>query len=269
MIEDTDGQTAGTEGETEELVAPSQVEAATEQTSEDTAEQQTGADDTGQADETGAAPKKKPWWEKRFDELTAKRYEAENQAAYWRGLAEAGGRPAQAETQQEGPPTEDQFETWDDYQEALIEYKVDQRIKAEETKRQRGAVLQTYEQRAAKFTESHPDYQSVALGDHVKITPLMAEVIRESDLGPEVAYHLGSNPTEAQHIANLPPHRQAAELGKLEAKLTAQPAAAPPSPKPIPPEPPKTVSGLTAGINKKPEEMSMAEYMEWHRTRDQ
>ena len=272
MDTEKDGQTAGADDTIVGSVSvddqSSVVETPSQESSEDTTEQQTGTDDTGQADETGEAPKRKPWWEKRFDELTAKRYEAESQAAYWRGIAEAGPRQEARPTPQDGPPEIDQFETYEEYEEARIAHIVEQRLRHEETARQRTSVLKTYEERAAKFKESKSDYDSIVSDPSLKITTLMAEVIRESDVGPQVAYHLGTNRSEAERIAGLPPHRQAAELGKLEAMLTSR-SAAPPSPKPIPPEPPKTVSGIAAGLNKSPEDMSMAEYMQWHNTRDQ
>jgi hypothetical protein len=49
----------------------------------------------------------------------------------------------------------------------------------------------------------------------------MGEALRVSDKGPELAYHLASNPAEAARISRLSPALQLMELGKLEAKLTA------------------------------------------------
>lgn len=228
--------------------------------SEDTAEQETGTDEPGQADETGDAPKRKPWWEKRFDELTAKRYDAEREAAYWRGIAEATKQPEPAVARQEGPPREDQFESFEDFEQARIDYAVEQRLRQAEAAKAQQAVLQTYEERAARLKEAKPDYDSVVNNPALRITPMMADVIRESDVGPEVAYHLGTNPQEAARIASLPHHRQAVELGKLEVKLSA-PAQAPKAPnRNPPPPPPQPVAGLSAGLTKDPNDMTMAEY---------
>jgi len=230
--------------------------------SEDTAEQETGTDEPGQADDAGeeTATKRVPWFQKRIDEVTAKKYEAEREAAYWRGIAE-GRTPQQPVAQaQEGPPREDQFESYEDYEQARIDYAVEQRLRQAEALKAQQAVLQTYEERAARLKESKPDYDSVVGNPALRITPIMADVIRESDAGPEVAYHLGTNPQEAARIAALSPHRQAVELGKLEARLSApaQPAKANRTP---PPPPPQTVAGLSNGLNKAPEDMSMAEYV--------
>jgi hypothetical protein len=258
---ETDGQTAGTE-------APALAEASQVETnSEATAEQNAGTE-TPESPDAGAEqePKRVPWFQKRIDEVTRQKYDAQREADYWRGLAEGRSQaqqPAIAQ-QQDGPPREDQFEDYDAYQAALIDYRVEQRIARERENAQREAVVQTYQGRVNAAREKFADYDAVVCDPSLPISPLMAEVIKESELGPEVAYHLGTNRSEAQRIAALPPHRQAAELGKLEAKLTAAPApqSAPRTP---PPPPPKTVSGLSAGLTKDPSEMSMAEYVAWRK----
>lgn len=222
--------------------------------SDDSTDQQTEAEETGQADETGEPPvKKKPWWEKRFDELAADKH-AE------RRRAEAAEARLQALEQQYWPPAPatppDQWDDPEGHTRWLIEQA--KREALEEIKQTQR--LSTYGEKVAKFAEGHPDYaELVANNPDLTITPNMANVIFESDLGPQVAYHLGQNPAEARRIAALPDYRQAAELGKLEAKLS-QPAVPPPARTP-PPPPPATVAGLSAGLQKGPEEMSMAEYI--------
>ena len=51
----------------------------------------------------------------------------------------------------------------------------------------------------------------------------MAEAIQSSDIGPELAYYLGSNPKDADRISRLTPLSQAKEIGKIEAKLATDP----------------------------------------------
>lgn len=260
---ETDAPQGGTEAEAVAADASQVDTGAQAPNPDDTAGQQADADEGGTTDEAGEAPKKKPWWEKRFDELTAKRYDAEREAAYWRGLAE-GGRGQQPAHQpvHEGPPREDQFATYEEYDEARIAYRVKQELAAERQIQQRETVARTYEERAGKYRESKPDYDSVVNNPSLRITPVMAEVIQASDYGPQVAYHLGSNPSEAARIASLPPALQAAELGSIAKALTTP---APAAPKPIAPPPPQTVGGLAAGVAKTPEQMTMAEYIEWRK----
>jgi hypothetical protein len=52
---------------------------------------------------------------------------------------------------------------------------------------------------------------------------VMAQTIQSSDIGPDLVYHLGSNPKEADRISRLAPILQAKEIGRLEARLAENP----------------------------------------------
>lgn len=259
MEDETDGLSAAPE----ETVAPATEDSA--QVENEQPEATTGDDDGDEHTADTSEPKKPAKGvQKRLDELTRRIHEERREKERLMSLLERGYSP-QGQPQQvahtEGPPREDQFDDWDAYQAAVIDWRVEQRLAAREQSQQRESLLRTYEERAAKAKERLPDYDIVVTDPTLTITPLMAEVIRESDVGPEVAYHLGTNRSEAQRIAALPPHRQAAELGRLEARLSQAPAPAPATPRNPPPAPPRTVSGVSAGLTKAPEEMSMAEYV--------
>ena len=254
MTEQTDAPEGGAEAIVvhESLDAAPEVETPVVEQADDTTAQDASTEETGEADDAGAEPtkpKQVPWFQKRIDELTAKRYEAERDAAYWRGKAET------PTVQPEAQAVPDRWEDPEGYDRHLIE----QAKKEVRSELQRDRAASTYQERVAKVREAKPDFDSVTGNPALPVTPTMANVIFESDVGPEVAYHLGTNPGEAARIAALPEYRQAAELGKLEAKLS-QPAPAPRTP---PPPPPQTVKGLSAGLNKTPDEMTMAEYKAW------
>jgi hypothetical protein len=101
-----------------------------------------------------------------------------------------------------------------------------------------------------------------------------ADIIKSSDVGPDIAYHLGSNLADARRIAGLHPLLQAKEIGKIEAMLAAQTAetpkaetpAAQPKPKPklvsSAPAPIKAVGG-TETAAPDPEKMSDAQWLQW------
>jgi hypothetical protein len=74
----------------------------------------------------------------------------------------------------------------------------------------------------------------------------MADTIRASDIGPDVAYYLGSNPKEVDRISRLAPILQAKEIGRIEAKL----ADAPPVKKTT--SAPTPISPVTARSNGTP-----------------
>jgi len=92
------------------------------------------------------------------------------------------------------------------------------------------------------------------------VTPVMAEAILESDAAPKVVKFLYNNPEEAERIAELSPARQAVEIGKLEAKLSAAPAPAKKSGAPAPITP---VGGNKSKSDGYHENMTQAEYEEW------
>jgi hypothetical protein len=256
MSEETDAPEGGTDEVVvhETLDAASEVETPVVEQADDTTAQDTGTDESGQADETSEAPKRKPWWEKRFDELTADKH-AE------RRRAEAAERRLQALEQQASPPAKAEAPEYYDDPEGYNRWIIEQAKAEVREEFTREKTVSTYAERVAKAREAKPDFDSVTTNPDLKITPTMAEVIVESDIGPEVAYHLGTNPQEAARIAALPLARQAAELGRLEAKLSQPPAA--PAQRTPPPPPPQTVGGISAGLAKSPEEMSMPEYIAW------
>ena len=98
----------------------------------------------------------------------------------------------------------------------------------------------------------------------------MAETIRASDIGPDVAYYLGSNPKEADRISKLPPYLQAKELGKIEVKLADSPPVKKTSSAPAPIAP-VTARGLGKAVDttdpRSLKEMSTSEWIEAERMR--
>jgi hypothetical protein len=51
--------------------------------------------------------------------------------------------------------------------------------------------------------------------------PEVNQYIAESEIGPELFYHLANNTAEIDRILGLSPLKRVAELGKLEAKLSS------------------------------------------------
>ena len=121
------------------------------------------------------------------------------------------------------PPAPDDFENAQAYAEALAEQKAQQLLAQREAAKQQAALLESYKDREEEARERYDDFEQVAYNPNLPVTDYMAQAIQASDIGPEVIYHLGSNPKEAQRIANLPPILQAKEIGRIEAKLVADP----------------------------------------------
>jgi len=120
-------------------------------------------------------------------------------------------------------PSADQFETVEEYAEALAETKAAELIQKRALQQQQAEILETYHDKEEEARSKYDDFEQVAYNPSLRITDVMAQTIQASDNGPDVAYFLGSNPKEADRISRLAPLLQAREIGKLEAKLASDP----------------------------------------------
>jgi hypothetical protein len=117
----------------------------------------------------------------------------------------------------------DQFESPEAYAEALALQKAEELIAKREAAKQQSQVLESYQEREEAARDKYDDFEQVAYNPKLPITNVMAETIQSSDIGPELAYYLGSNPKDAERISRMTPLAQAKEIGKIEAKLAAEP----------------------------------------------
>ena len=126
--------------------------------------------------------------------------------------------------------------------------KAEQLLHQRELERQQAELLDNYHDREEKAREKYDDFEQVAYNPSLKVTTVMAQTIQASDVGPEIAYFLGSNPKEAERISRLSPFLQAKEIGKLEAKVADSPPIKKPSnaPAPIAPVTNSRASGAPA-----------------------
>ena len=81
----------------------------------------------------------------------------------------------------------------------------------------------TDQDREEEARSKYEDFEQVAYNPKLTITNSMAETIQSSDIGPELAYYLGSNPKDAERISRMTPLGQAREIGRIEAKLVSEP----------------------------------------------
>ena len=122
------------------------------------------------------------------------------------------------------PPVE-QFESPEAYAEALAYRKAEELLAQREQAKQQAAMLEGYQEREEQARDKYEDFEQVAYNPNLRITNVMAETIQASEIGPDVAYYLGTNPKEADRISRLSPFLQAKEIGKIEAKLSDNPPA--------------------------------------------
>lgn len=227
-------------------------------------EEQPEQPQTTEADEP---PKQSKGVQKRLDELTRRINDERREKERLLALVERSlvkGEAPKVEAPQ-GPPRRDDFQDYESYLDARADWQVSEKLKALESKaeqaRQQQAIAEreaTWEQRQTKAAQKYEDFEEVAFADDLPITPVMAEAMKDSDMGPDVAYFLGKNPSEAERIAKLNPAAQVREIGKIEARLESK-ASEPvkrPSKAPAPIEP----VGGGSPSSTDPAKMSQAEY---------
>lgn len=233
-------------------VADSEAEPAAPSTATDEATEQPPADDTSKPEPKGVG--------KRIDELTRYRREAERDRDYWRELAmrnQATEKAAEPEAPPAPPaklPALADYE-YDEakYQAALVEFtraearrEAEAVLKAERDRQAAERRAQTWTQKEAEFAKEKPDYRERVTDPTLPISRSMAQVIQQSELGPEVAYYFAENRDVAAEIAALPTEAAALAIGRIEGRLLAQKEAAKAAaaaPKPAvtkaPPPPPR------------------------------
>jgi hypothetical protein len=216
------------------------------------------ADDTAASDggdqTTGESPAAEPRLsgvQKRIDEITRARREAEREAEYWRMRAQQAP-PVQQPTPQaqpagEQPPTPQQFQTYDDYVTARAQYEGRQAAMAlyvqAEQQRAWQAAQTEYVRRAQNLNErliadgaKYPDFDDVVRSQQTRITTVMADALGYMPNPADIAYYLGKNRQESARIAQLPPIQQAIEIARIGATLAATPTQKTVSTAPAPPQ---------------------------------
>lgn len=161
--------------------------------------------------------------QKRIDELTHYRREAERDRDYWRNQA----TKKEPEKPKETTKTLEDFE-YDEgkYQQHLLtkaqDGAVDAAKKVIEEERSQESIdrkASSFRGREATFAKSVEDYKDVAHSDYLPISKAMGDALVEMDHGPEVLYYLGKNSDLAEEISRLPPLSAAVELGRIAEKL--------------------------------------------------
>lgn len=165
-------------------------------------------------------------------------------------------------------PKEDEYEDYTEYVAARAVWsaarKTDDRQAAvvqaeiEALEAQRTAEVDAvWQDRTAEAKTRLQNFEQVAFSN-IPVTAEMGDTIKRAENGPDVLYHLGSNPAVAHRIASMDSIEQVFELGRISAELKA--------PKPITqssaPDPIKPVGGR-ASPQKDPSKMSNDEYRQW------
>jgi len=168
--------------------------------------------------------------QKRIDELTRKRRDAERDAEYWRQQAQKQPEKPVEEVKPEPLKTLADFDydeskyqshLFGKAQEGAVE-SARQVLKEEQSQQSASRKISDFRGREAEFSKDVDDYHEVVQNRDLRINQVMADVATEMDGGPEVLYYLGKNPDLADKISQLSPLSAAREMGRLEAKIQSQ-----------------------------------------------
>ena len=143
----------------------------------------------------------------------------------------------------DGKPDEAQFDTYDAFLNAKVDWAIAQRERQaiQEAANAKAKELHDYQQaRIASFHQAHPDLKDLLNDlDHqgVPFTRQMRTIVDDSDVGGEILHYLAKNPDEIRRIASLPVGKQMKELGQLEDRFEqpAKPAKTTHAPRPVSP----------------------------------
>ena len=203
-----------------EVSAPEQVATAVPETEEVAPEA---------VEPTAEAPK--TFSQEELDAAIGKRLAREQRK--WEREQAARAAEKQLKTPVEIPPIE-QFNSPDEYADALAERKAEELLARREQARMQSEIIESYHDKEEDARNKYDDFEQVAYNPKLPITDAMAQTIQASEVGPDMAYYLGSNPKEADRISRLSPLQQAKELGKIEAKLADNPVVKKTSSAPAP-----------------------------------
>jgi uncharacterized FlaG/YvyC family protein len=129
--------------------------------------------------------------------------------------------------------------------EYVLKQHQEQQSKADQARRD-AETAATYNEKVADFVGDHPDFPEVVNSIAYPLSPAIEAAIMAHELGPQIAYFLGSDDDAAFQLAAVQPHLAAAAVQRIASRLTAAPQApqAQPTPKPVTkaPAPVPTVS---------------------------
>jgi hypothetical protein len=184
--------------------------------------------------------KQNPKLERRFSEITKQREEARKEAQQEREQRQALEQRLAALEQQNRPPARNideepqpsQFQDAFEYAKALAEFSTekalaerDRRDAEEKVAIERQKVIQTWATKVQSAKSSMPDFDEVVASSDVVVNDDIRDAILESDVGPQILYHLAENDDLGKRIAGMSPKAALREIGKLEERFAVKPNA--------------------------------------------
>ena len=204
-----------------------------ESVKEDSEPEQVEAQSEPEAKEDAREQKRGDKLNKRFDKVTKRAQQAEAEARELREKLqsyEARVNPQeQPKTVIEGKPTASQFNDAFEYAEALAEWSAEnalrQRDEQEASRKAQEAqekLTKAWSEKIAKAKENLPDFDRMVKSSDIVISDPIRDSIVDSDVGPQLLYHLATNEDFAKELTEMPVAKALKQLGKLEAQFEAK-----------------------------------------------
>lgn len=188
----------------------------------------------------------------RFNEVIAERNRERAEKAQLLAALQAGRQPEASKPVQPQAPKQEDYATYEDYIDARSEFKAEaaanarwEKLQQEQQQIQRNQEQQTREQSiesnwSQKTTEARAKYSDFdeKLSNAPRLHPIAQQVLRNAQNAGDLGYHLASNPDLIAKVNGMHPLDMAAELGRIEGKLSGvapQPPKVSQMPKPMAP----------------------------------
>lgn len=155
--------------------------------------------------------------QKRIDNLTREKYRLRAELDAMKNVIQGNQQQAQS---QSSKPVREQFNSDEDFIDALTDYKTALVKNEILTKVQQPNQSSQWEDKVEAAREAYDDYDEVIDSISSMTMPAAAiEAINTSDIGPDIAYYLGNNPKEVRKLATMPQGAAARYIGTIEARL--------------------------------------------------
>ena len=105
-----------------------------------------------------------------------------------------------------------------------------------------------YDKRESVFAETVDDFKDKVYAKDLSMSDSMVQVVREVDVGPELAYYLANNPDIASDISRMSPVVAGMEMSGLVTKIRSEKAKAETKDVSTAPPPPAKIKGGDAAI---------------------
>jgi hypothetical protein len=194
---------------------------------------------------TEEKPHKKPGSQRAKERLA--RVEAENEQLRQMLLGRQEP-PKPAPVVPSGKPKAEDFESHEDWVEAVADWKAKDILRQREAEEAQRRQKQTLDSLVAKGREKYEDFdmdfQEILRAP--VLSPTVAEALQESEVAPDLVHHFAENPDDLHKISLMSPLKAAREIAKLEASFAPQTRTSTPPPPTKAPKPPTPVPAAVA-----------------------